>query len=123
MNIYFENNVFDLENSAQNKSLQFMNNVRKFCTKLSQPQNTNNLPNLKYIKTTSNKFPPKILITISHTNNIEHSKLNKQQNNFNLTKIVFNQYPILIIIILEYKTLSARPSWDATCQNWQKTEG
>ena len=126
MNIYFENNVFDLENSAQNKSLQFMNNVRKFCTKLSQLQNTNNLPNLKYIKTTSNKFPQKILTAISHTNNMENSKLNKiikQQDNFNLTKIVSNQYPILIIIILEYKTLSARPSSGATCQNWQKTEG
>ena len=80
-----------------------MNNVRKFCTKLSQPQNTNNLPNLKYIKTTSNKFPPKILATISHTNNNESSKLNKQQNNVNLTKIVSNQYSILIIIILELK--------------------
>ena len=100
-----------------------MNNVRRFCTKLSQPQNTNNLPNLKYIKTTSNKFPPKILTAISHTNNIESSKLNKQQNNFNLTKIVSNQYPILIIIILEFKTPSARPSSVATCQNWQKTEG
>ena len=94
-----------------------MNNVRRFCTKLSQPQNTNNLPNLKYIKTASNKFPPKILTPISHTNNIENSKLNKQQNNLNLTKIVSNQYPILIIIILEYKTLSARPSWSATCHN------
>ena len=99
-----------------------MNNVR-FCTKLSQPQNTNNLYNLKYIKTTPNKFPPKILTTISHTNNIENSKLNKQQNNFNLTKIVSNQYPILIMIILEYKTLSACPSSGASCQNWQKTEG
>ena len=99
-----------------------MNNVRRFCTKLSQPQNTNNLPNLKYIKTTSNKFPPKIFTKICHTNSIENSKLNKQQNNFNLTEIVSNQYPILIIIILEYKTLSARPSSGATCQNWQKTE-
>ena len=100
-----------------------MNKVRRFRAKLSQPQNTNNLPNLKNIKTTSNKFPPKIFTTISHTNNIENSKLNKQQNNFNLTKIVSNQYPILITIILEYKTLSARPSSDANCQNWQKTEG
>ena len=94
-----------------------MKNVRRFCTKLSQPQNTNNLPNLKYIKTTSNKFPPKIFTTISHTNNIENSKLNKQQNNFNLTKIVSNEYAILIIIILEHKALSARPSSSATCQN------
>ena len=93
-----------------------MNNVR-FCTKLSQPKNTSNLPNLRYIKANSKKFPPKIVTTISHTNNIENSKLNKQQNNFNLTKIVSNQYPILIIIILEYKTLSARPSWSATCHN------
>ena len=100
-----------------------MNNVRRFCTKLSQPQNTNNLPNLKYIKTASNKFPPKILTTISHTNNIENSKLNKQQNNFNLTKKISNQYPILIIIILEFKTLSVCPLSGATCQNWQKTEG
>ena len=100
-----------------------MNNVRRFCTKLSQPQNTNNLPNLKYIKTTSNKFPPKIFTTISHTNNIENFKLNKQQNNFNLTKIVSSQYPMLIIIMLEYKTLSARLSSGVTCQNWQKTEG
>ena len=82
-----------------------MNNVRRFCTKLSQPQNTNNLPNLKYIKTTSNKFPPKIFTTISHTNSIENSKLNKQQNNFNLTEIVSNQYLIVIITILEYKVL------------------
>ena len=100
-----------------------MNNVRKFYTKLSQLQNTNNLPNVKYIKTTSNKFPRKILTTISHRNNIESSKLNKKQNNFNLTKIVSNQYPILIIIILEFKALSARPSSGATCQNCQKTEG
>ena len=100
-----------------------MNNVRKFCTKLSQPQNTNNLPNRKYIKATSSKFPAKILTTISHTNNIENSKLSKQRNNFNLTKIISSQYPILIIIILEYKTLSPRPSSGATCQNWQKTEG
>ena len=100
-----------------------MNNVRRFCTKLSQPQKKNNLPNLKYIKATSNKFPPKILTPISHTNNIENSKLNKQQNNFNFTKIVPNQYPILIIIILEYKTLSARPSSGANCQKWQKIEG
>ena len=100
-----------------------MSNVRRFCTKLSQPQKINNLPNLKYIKTTSNKFPPKILTAISHTSNIESSSFKKQHNNFNLTKIVFNQYPILIIIILEYKTLSARPSSGATCQNWQKTEG
>ena len=100
-----------------------MNNVRRSCTKFYQPQNINNLPNLKYIKTTSNKFPPKILTTISHTNNIESSKLNKQRNNFNLTKIVSNQYRILIIIILEFKTLSARPLSGVTCQNWQKTEG
>ena len=100
-----------------------MNNVRRFCTKLSQPQKKNNLPNLKYIKATSNKFPPKILTPISHTNNIENSRLNKQQNNFNLTKKISNQYPILIIIILEFKTLSARPSSGATYQNWQKTEG
>ena len=100
-----------------------MNNVRRFCTKLSQPQNTNNLPNLKYVKATSNKFPPKILTTISHTSSNENSKLNKQQNNFNLTKIVSNQYPILIIIILEYKTLSTRPSSGAICQNLQNTEG
>ena len=51
-----------------------MNNVRKFRTKLSQPQNTNNLPNLKYIKkTTSNKFSPKPITTISQMNNIENS--------------------------------------------------
>ena len=97
-----------------------MNNVRRFCTKLSQPQNTNNLPNLKYIKTTLNKFSPKILTTICHTNSLENSKLNKEQNNLNLTEIISNQYLIVIIIILEYKTLSAHPSTGAACQNWQK---
>ena len=37
MNIDFYNTVPDLENSKL-KSVQFMNNVRKFCTRLSQPQ-------------------------------------------------------------------------------------
>ena len=41
------------------------------------------------------KFPPKPHITISHTSNIENFQLNRQQNNFNLTKIFPNQYPIL----------------------------
>ena len=72
-----------------------MNNAEKFCTKISQPENTNNLPNLKYMKIISNKFPPKPHTTISHTNNIENSKLNKKQNNFNLTQIFSNQYPVL----------------------------
>ena len=71
-----------------------MNNVRKFC-KLSQPQNTSNLPDLKCKKKMSKKFSPKPHTTISHANNIKNPQLNKQQNNFNLTKIFSNQYPVL----------------------------
>ena len=57
--------------------------------------NLRNLPDLKYKKAISNKFSPKLHTAISHTNNIEKSQLNKQQNNFDLTKIFSNQYPIL----------------------------
>ena len=53
-----------------------MNNVRKFYTKLSQLQNTNNLPNLKYIKTTSNKFPTQTQSNIPHK---QHQKFQTQQ--------------------------------------------
>ena len=124
MNINFWNNVFDLENKALKK-------INRSNLWIMSEGFAPNFPNLKIqtsyptsnIKTTSNKFSLKILTTISHANSIENSKLNKQQNNFNLTEIVSNQYPILIIIILEYKTLSARPSSGATCQNWRKTEG
>ena len=72
------------------------------------------------LKQISSKDPHNI---ISQKSNIENSKLNKQQNNFNLTKIVSNQYPVLIIMILEYKTLSAHPSLGTNCQNWHKTAG
>ena len=49
-----------------------MNNDKNFYNKLSQLQNTNNLPNLKYIKIYikfPNKFPPRPHTAISRKNN------------------------------------------------------
>ena len=83
-----------------------------------------NFPKLKYkqlAQPQTNYFQNPTQYLTQATAKILNSTSNKKTSTSAESFPINMQYKI--IILLEYKTMNARSSSGASCQNWQKTEG